>query len=107
MYFCAIGLVALLPFVYLFCQVLTFVVYEGRWRWWCLVPVLFVLGACSALLFVQTPVAFMTVLIAAPSIGMVALACVWGLYSRSGDRPEPADGAEPVAADAAGADPAD
>lgn len=85
MYFCAIGLVALLPFAYLFCQVLTFIVYEGAWRWWCLVPLLFFAAVCCVLIWVQTPVAFVTVLIAAPTAGMLALACVWGLFSRSSD----------------------
>jgi glucose dehydrogenase len=89
--------VALLPFAYLFCQALTFIVYEGRWRWWCLVPLLFFLGVCSVLIWVQTPVAFVTVVIAAPSAGMLALACVWGLFSRSGGSPAPVEDGNPAA----------
>ena len=49
MYFCAVGLIALLPFAYLFCQVFTVVVYEGAWRWYCLAPLPLVVGGfpCS------------------------------------------------------------
>lgn len=95
MYFCAIGLVALLPFVYLFCQGLTFVVYQGRWRWWSLTPLLLFAAACAALVWVQTPVGFVTVLIAAPSVGMLGLACVWGMFSRAkGDPSAAADQVE-------------
>ena len=56
MYFCAVGLIALLPFFYLFCQVFTVVVYEGRWRWWCLLPLPVVAAVASAAhSFVSTP----------------------------------------------------
>lgn len=93
MYFCAVGLIALLPFFYLFCQVFTVVVYEGRWRWWCLLPLPVVAAVASLLFWFQTPVAFVVILIAAPTVGMLALACVWATYSRSGSRTGDRDGA--------------
>lgn len=83
MYFCAVGLIALLPFAYLFCQAFTFVLYQGAWRWWCLLPLPVTLAVASLLFWFQTPVAFVVILIAAPTAGMLALACVWGAYSRS------------------------
>ena len=73
----------MLPFVFLFCQVLTFVVYEGRWRALCLLPLPLALAACAPLIYVQTPVAFVLVTIGAPVVGMVALACVWAAFSHS------------------------
>lgn len=93
MYFCAVGLIVLLPFAFLFCQVLTFVIYEGAWRWRCLAPLPLVAATFCLLIWFQTPVAFVTVMIAAPTVGMLALGCVWGLYSRAAaKRPDP----EPV-----------
>ncbi|MGC6487876.1 MAG: hypothetical protein ACON4Z_09550 [Planctomycetota bacterium] len=97
MYFCAVGLIALLPFLYLFCQVFTVVLYRGAWRWWCLLPLPVVVAVASLLFWFQTPVAFVVILIAAPSAGMLALACVWAAYSRSGPKPAAADGAQQVA----------
>jgi hypothetical protein len=83
MYFCAVGLIALLPFAYLFCQVFTCVVYEGAWRWYCLAPLPLVVGCFCTLFYFESPVAFVLVTIGAPTIGMIALASVWGIYSRS------------------------
>ncbi len=74
MYFCAVGLIALLPFFYLFCQVFTVVVYEGRWRWWCLLPLPVVAAVASLLFWFQTPVAFVVILIAAPTSEIVGAA---------------------------------
>ncbi|MEC8252440.1 MAG: hypothetical protein VX044_04445 [Planctomycetota bacterium] len=83
MYFCAVGLIALLPFAYLFCQVFTVVVYEGAWRWYCLAPLPLVVGGFCTLFYFESPVAFVLVTIGAPTVGMIALASVWGLYSKS------------------------
>jgi len=96
MYFCAVGLIALLPFFYLFCQVFTVVLYQGAWRWWCLLPLPVVVAVASLLFWFQTPVAFVVILIAAPTAGMLALACVWAAYSRSGPKPPAAGGAQQV-----------
>jgi hypothetical protein len=82
MYFCAVGLVGLLPFAYLFCQVLTLVLYRGKWRLWCLAPLPIALAGLIPLAYVQTPGAVVTVVLAVPSLGLIALACVWGLYSK-------------------------
>ncbi|MCK5940515.1 MAG: hypothetical protein KAI24_00995 [Planctomycetes bacterium] len=86
MYFCAVGLVVFVPFAYLILQVITVVVYEGNWRFWSLAPILVVLAGCVPLLFVQTPVAVVLVSILAPVAGIIALACVWGLYTRWAER---------------------
>ena len=83
MYFCAVGLIALLPFAYLFCQAFTFVLYRGAWRWWCLLPLPLVVAGFCLLFWLQTPVAFVLVMIGAPTVGMLALACVWGLYTKA------------------------
>ena len=96
MYFCAAGLVLLLPFVFLFCQALTFALYEGAWRWRCLLPLPVAVAPLSILYWFQTPVAFVLVMIAAPTAGVVGLAFVWALYSRSA-----------AASADAGSDPAD
>jgi len=82
MYFCAVGLVALLPFAFLFCQVLTVVLYQGRWRLWALLPLPVALAGLIPLAYVQTPGAVVTVALAVPTLGMLALACVWGSYSK-------------------------
>ena len=91
MYFCAAGLVLLLPFVFLFCQALTFVLYEGAWRWRSLLPLPVAVAPLGALYWFQTPAAFVLVMIAAPTAGMVALAFVWALYSRSASAAADAD----------------
>jgi len=96
MYFCAVGLIALLPFLYLFCQAFTFVLYQGAWRWRSLAPVPLVVAGFCTLFYYHTPVAVVLVMIGAPSIGMLALACVWGLYSHSA---KPADPGSPTEAE--------
>ena len=83
MYFCAFAFVFLIPVAYLACQVLTWVVYEGRWRWWSLVPIPVVLLSFVPLLFVQTPVAVYTVCLGAPGAGLIALGCVWAAYTKA------------------------
>ena len=82
-YFCAFGLVVFLPFAYAICQVLTYIVYEGRWRRLCLLPIPFFLAGFTPLIYWHEPAAFVLTFVGAPAIGFVALACVWGLYSKS------------------------
>lgn len=83
MYFCAFGLLFAIPLAYLGCQILTWCVYEGRWRRWSLLPILVVLLSLVPMLFVREPVAVFAIALAAPAIGLVALACVWGAYTKS------------------------
>ena len=83
MYFCAFGLLLLIPVAYLVCQVLTWSFYEGRWRRWSLVPIAVVIGALVPLLFVEDRVGVFFIGLGAPAAGLVALAFVWAAYSRS------------------------
>lgn len=82
MYFCAFGLLLFLPLAYVVCQILTWTVYEGRWRTWSLVPIPVTLLTFAPLLFVQTPMVVSIVCLAAPAAGLAALGCVWAACSK-------------------------
>ena len=47
------------------------------------VPLPLVVAGFCLLFWLQTPVAFVLVMIGAPTVGMLALACVWGLYTKA------------------------
>ena len=83
MYCCAIGIVYFLPLAYAICQLLTVVLYQGRWRAWSLVPIPLVLAGLTALFWVTTPGEFTVVVLAASAVGMIALGCVWRCYTVS------------------------
>jgi len=82
-YACAFGIQILLPLAYLVCQVLTWIVYEGRWRRRSLLPIPIVLFSCTPLLFVQNETVLTIVFLGAPAAGLVALATIWSGYVRS------------------------
>ena len=82
MYFCAFGLLLFIPLAYVICQILTWSVYEGRWRKWSLVPIPVTILTFTPLLFVQTPMVVSIVCLAAPAAGLVALMAVWFTYTR-------------------------
>lgn len=85
MYFCAFGFLLLIPLGYLACQVLTWVVYEGRWRRLSLIPIGVVLLALVPLAIWPTTELFSILFLAAPGAGLLALSVVWAAYSHSAD----------------------
>lgn len=101
MYFCAFGLLLAIPLAYLVCQVLTWCVYEGRWRRWSLVPIAVVALALLPLAFVRDVIAVCAIGLGAPIAGLIALGCVWAAYSSAQERAAagPVEGSAEAATD--------